>query len=81
MDKEYFGREAPRGNPYLIRRDGFGHTIDSPGLGRLFKQVQNEAMDRWLRIDDPSDPNYLATTGKGNTQSFFVNPGFDALPK
>jgi predicted phage terminase large subunit-like protein len=81
MDKEYFGREAPRGNPYLIRRDGFGHTIDSPGLGRLFKQVQNEVMDRWLRIDDPSDPNYLAPTGKGDTQSFFVNPGFGALPK
>ena len=58
-DKEYFGREASRGNPLIIQRDYKTGLINDPaGINRVFKHVQDEAMTKWLRIgfDDNNEP-------------------------
>ena len=62
-EKEYFGRELARGNPGTLHRNKKGFIEDPAGVARIFKQVQNQAMDHWLQIEDPYDESLAQTPG------------------
>ena len=52
-DKEYFGREEARSNPLALKRNPVTKRIDDPaGVNRIFQQVQSEAMDKWLKVEE-----------------------------
>lgn len=62
-DKEYFGRELSRGNPFTIKRNEAGLVDDPAGVTRIFKQVQNQAWDKWLKLQDPYEDTENDLTG------------------
>ena len=52
-DKEYFGREEGRGNPLRLKRNIVTKRIDDPaGVNRIFQQVQRDAYDKWLKVEE-----------------------------
>lgn len=52
-DKDWYGRETPRGNPTQLKRNKAGLIEDGPGVNRIFQQIQRDAFDKWLKIEDP----------------------------
>lgn len=69
-EKEYFGREVGRGNPYTLKRNKAGLIDDPAGVNRIFQQVQNKAIDKWLKIEDP----YLEEVTEVGAGNWFTNP-------
>lgn len=69
-EKDYFGREISRGNPFTLKRNPAGVIDDPAGVNRVFRQVQAKAFDKWLKLEDPYTEELVEST-QGN---WFTNP-------